>query len=85
MSASGTAGDAFLAQENCSGNLETWGLTVSREGSGCRRAAGEGRAFPALGPSRDMNLETPSATSTEAKRFKKHPPYMAQGVCASTV
>ena len=83
--ASDTAGDAFLAQENCSGNLETWGLTAGREGSSCWRAAGEGKAFPARSPSRDVNLETPSATSTEARSGRKHPPYTAQGLCASTV
>lgn len=85
MCASDTAGDAFLAQENCSGNLKTRGLTASREGGSCQRAAGKGRAFPALGPSRDVNLETPSATSTEAREDRKYPPYTAHGVCASTV
>lgn len=85
MCASDTAGDAFLAQENCSGNLKTWGLTASREGGSCQRAAGKGRAFPALGPRGDVNLETPSATSSEARKDRKHPPYTAHGVCASTV
>lgn len=49
------------------------------------RSAGEGRASPALGSSRDMNLETPSATSTEARKDRKHPPSTARGVCASNV
>lgn len=49
------------------------------------RAAGEGRASPVLGSSRDLNLETTSATSTKARKDRKHPSSTAQGVCASNI
>lgn len=70
MCASDTVGDAFSDR-----NLETW----------ARQQQLVKAKISLLLAQADMNLESPSATSTEAGRGRKHPPSMAQGVRASTV
>lgn len=56
--ASDSAGDDFLAQDRARVQLQAQ-LPCT---------AGKGRSSPALGSSRDTNLETPSATSSKARK-----------------